>query len=95
MKKFENAFINWLVVSSEDPTKVSLTVKGSLIAAIPMLVVLSQMLRLNWSQDQLALIVEGVSTIVSSFLVLFGLLRKLYYSIYPSNAVTSEDVEEA
>lgn len=74
MKKF----IKWLAKSSVNPQEVSLTVKGALLGIIPVLLMYAQFAGLEWSQDQLASLVQIITAIVSTFLTLVGLIRKVY-----------------
>lgn len=90
MKTLESNFINWIVTSSANPDKVALTVKGALIAVIPTLIVVAQLLHWNWSQDQLTGAVEGISAIVSGFLVIVGLARKMFYTFVQSPVPPSD-----
>lgn len=89
IKKLESALINWIVTSSANPEKVSLTVKGALIAIIPSLLVFSQMMHWGWSNDQLTLVVEAIASIVSAFLVCVGIIRKIYYLFYPIKSTST------
>lgn len=71
-------FIKWLAKSSTNPQEVSLTVKGALIGIIPILIGYAQLAGLDWSQEQLMQTIEIITSIVSTFFVLIGLIRKLY-----------------
>lgn len=74
-------FINWLVVSSNNPDQVALTVKGALLAVIPTFLLVAQLAHFNWSYDQLSQIVQQVTVIISSGLVFVGLIRKIILTI--------------
>lgn len=84
MKNLESKFINWLITSSANPDKVALTVKGALIGCIPVILIICQMLHWSFSTDQLMEIIAGVTAIISGFLVLVGMVRKVYYLIFPN-----------
>jgi uncharacterized membrane protein len=79
MKKF----IKWLVISSADPSKVSLTVRGALLSIIPTVILIAQMLHMEWSLEQLTQLVEGITAIIATALTLFGLIRKLVLTLKP------------
>lgn len=77
-------FFQWLVISSVDPTKVSLTVKGFLTTAVSVIVMVSPLFHLHIGSEQLTSIVDGivdtivvVLTALSSIVTLFGLIRKI------------------
>lgn len=73
MKKF----LNWLVRSSSDPSAVSLTVRGALIGIIPTILLFAQQFHWAWTQEQLTEAIQAITMIVSSFLVIVGMFRKL------------------
>lgn len=77
--------INWVVSSSQDPTKVSMTVKGLLVALVPKAVVLGGLLQLPVSSDNLNNIIEqatqglqGALMLVGALLFAWGVVRKLH-----------------
>lgn len=77
-------FINWLVLSSENPTQASSTIKGILGAGVAVLIAISPLLHLSIGGDQLNMIVDSVVGIftallgvVSAITFIFGLVRKL------------------
>lgn len=81
MQTTESKLINWLVISSANPDKVALTVKGALIGAIPVLILVASAFHWNWTTDQITQIIEGITAFVSGFLVLVGLVRKIFLTI--------------
>jgi uncharacterized membrane protein (GlpM family) len=83
-----NTLVRWIVFSSEDPSEVSLTIKGVLVGVIPYVMILIGLTHINVGQDQLSAIVDGVSTfvqdalmLVSAAITLFGFGRKLWNTI--------------
>lgn len=72
MKKF----LNWLVISSANPQKVSLTARGALVAIIPTLIYAGQLAGYRWSTEHLTTIIDQATTILSATLILIGLCRK-------------------
>jgi len=82
--KYINDFINWLVISSEDPKNVSLTIKGIAIAALPSIVSLLNisgysldMSQFNTYFDTAINGITVVLTVVGNLVALFGLTRKV------------------
>lgn len=71
--------IKWLITSSADPHKISLTVKGILVALAP-----AAMLFLGWTDADITTLTESVGniafwglSIVSGIQVVWGLIRKI------------------
>lgn len=84
----------WLVVSSADPKKVSLTVKAVLTGLIPLAIAVSGVTEIPLDQNSMqavastvAQFVETALTLVSITLTAAGLLRKIYLSVIGENAV--------
>lgn len=65
-------FLNWLIRSSQDSTKISLTVKGTLTALVPLAVMASGILKLNIDNDQALQVVDTITILVSSFFTFVG-----------------------
>ena len=83
-------FLTWLVVSSKDPRKVSLTVRAALLAIVPTVISAASAAcgfglvcigvdatGLNQAAETFAAIVEAVLLIVAGVLFLWGFLRKI------------------
>lgn len=87
--------IQWLLLSSADPTKMSLAIKGILMGIIPVIVSLTGLTgiagvdasSLTIAVDAIASIVQVALTIVSSAMTLYGLIRKLWTTIVGENEV--------
>jgi hypothetical protein len=71
-----NKFWNWLVVSSEDPTKVAATVKGALGVLVSLLALTIHGANFSDLPDQVYTIVVDVFGIISSAIAVAGLIRK-------------------
>lgn len=84
----EGSFINWLVISSSDPNKVSLTVKGVLTAAIPTILFVAHLAGVDAIVGQNAQsVIDAVGTFVmgglyavSAIVSLYGAIRKIVNS---------------
>ena len=70
-------FITWLVVSSENPENISLTVKGILLMAVPITLTLLSQFGVHFAEDQALQFVSSSVTVLASVLSLVGLIRKL------------------
>lgn len=65
--------------SSANPENTSLTIKGLGVGIIPIVVLLGDMLGWEITATTLTEIVNAFATLVSAGMILFGLIRKLYY----------------
>lgn len=79
---------NWLVVSSADPSRISLTIKGIGVAIIPYLMIITNTSGVQIGSteitslfDTLAMIVQNFLTIVSGIMFVYGLVRKIRNTI--------------
>jgi len=93
MKEKIKIFIKWLLVSSEDPQKVSMMVKGLLVVAVPKVVLLSGLLHLGITDQDIQPIVDGITvgttivlTLVGTLYALYGAVRKLKNKVQQSIA---------
>jgi hypothetical protein len=84
LKALLNALARWIVVSSINPSEVSLTIKGVLVGTIPTIMFLLGVIHLNVGQEDLNLLIDSIAAIVQLVLALvavimtaLGLLRKL------------------
>lgn len=89
--------IDWLVKSSADKEKTSLTVKGVLTGLIPVVIVLANLTSVDISNEQLASVIDAISAlvflvsgIVSALMTISGLLRKIYTTITGRNEVIND-----
>lgn len=73
-------FIDKVVISSEDPNKISLFIKGFLIMGAPIAMILLGIDETDFNMivDAFTTLVFNVLTLVSSVMMLWGLIRKVY-----------------
>lgn len=72
-------FKSWLLNSSADPNKWSLTVKSFGLTLVPVLLILANtVFGLGLEQSQIIDIVTSFATLVGVVLTGFGLVRKIY-----------------
>jgi hypothetical protein len=75
--------MNKFLESSVDPSKLSLTVKGLLLSLLPVFLVLTGMTE-ETIQPIIDVIVQAVflvTALVSTFQILYGLIRKIYVGL--------------
>lgn len=74
-------FINWLVTSSADPNKLSLTVRGALLAIAPIAIYFLGFsdADFNGLVDAIVEAITLLSALVAAIQVIFGLLRKINF----------------
>lgn len=65
--------------SSSDPQKLALTVKGLMLMAVPMIVIMGKQFGYEWSDTVIAVQIGAIFEVIAVFLTLVGLLRKLMY----------------
>lgn len=76
-----NKFLNWLVVSSEDPSKVSMTLQGILTGAAGMVISNLGRIGITLSAASYASDVAITCYTVGVVLGVFGLVRKIVNSV--------------
>lgn len=62
--------------SSADPTKVSLTVKGILIALLPAFLLVAKAQGWAFAEADAVQVIEAVTQAIAALLVVYGLIRK-------------------
>jgi len=73
-------FFKKLFKSSADPEKLSLTVKSTLLAMVPVILVLSkQFFKLDLSEKDLMDAITAITGLVAAGGVVYGVARKIYY----------------
>lgn len=72
-------FLKLLVLSSADPEKVSMTLKGLLLQYVGMIVLIGQFTGVSIAQTQVVDLIGYVSAFVGTGLAMIGLARKVYY----------------
>ena len=77
--------MKWLLQSSVDPTKVSLTVRGVLIGFVPAIVLIANLKGWQLGEDGVLLAIDtfvaflsGVLTAFAAVQTLYGFARKVY-----------------
>jgi hypothetical protein len=83
-----NTLVRWIVVSSNNPQEISLTIKGVLVGLVPYVMVFIGLAHLNVGQDQLTGIIDGGATVLQDVLMLisaamtfWGMARKVWITI--------------
>jgi hypothetical protein len=71
----------WLITSSKDPKQLSLTVKGALLAAAPILMLVTGLNDPDFNRlaDSIAAFVFAATTGLAALQVALGLLRKVKF----------------
>ena len=95
-------FLNWLVVSSEDPTAISLTVRGLLVTAVPYIIGIAGFAHFqtlasttpdiyNVLINYIVQFINDALTAIGSVMAIYGILRKLFNTHVPepANVVTT------
>lgn len=86
-------FLRWLILSSADPAKLSLAVRGFLIGIIPTIIMISGVLNIPVPDgdtmtaiaDMLATLITVVLGIVASVKLGYGLIRKIWFTVKGEN----------
>lgn len=84
----------WVVLSSADANKLSLTVKGVLMSILPVLLYLMPIFNIQTSHDTLATVINDIGTFIVVFggaisagVTAYGLLRKIGTTLTGNNDV--------
>lgn len=84
----------WVVYSSADPVKTSLTIKALLVSGVTYLTVVFQFANINFGNFELNMLIDAIVAFIQALLMvvstataLFGLLRKSYKTIKGTNPV--------
>lgn len=72
-----NKLVEWIVRSSENPNKASMTIKGILIANIAFIMLIMKLAHVSISETEVYAIIGDVSLLLGSILTVFGLSRKI------------------
>lgn len=80
-----NSFLNWLLLSSADPTQSSLTFKGILVSLVPLTMIGLGVAHVNFGIDQVNIVINFITVAVQDLLLLiaavmtlWGAIRKVY-----------------
>jgi hypothetical protein len=79
-----NKFLNWLIMSSENPHEAGLTIKGVLLSVVVYIMAGASFLNFNIDQSEVEGLIELVASLITTFITVFGFLRKLYNSFVVS-----------
>ncbi len=90
--------IAWLVLSSKDPQRISLMLKGIFTAAVTYIVFFAGIFHINVGQSDIAIlsdavvkIVETALTFISAIVTIVGLFRKIHTTVTGTNQVINQD----
>ena len=67
--------------SVADPNKISTTIRGLAVWLIPMIIATARMFEFEFTEADLTQLLNAVATAVASIMVVYGLLRKFYYTL--------------
>ncbi len=81
-----NKFFKWIVLSSEDPKQVALTIRGIIVLSIPTIIGLLGDAGIHVMEGDVMQYVAIVTALLGAFLAIVGLVRKLL------NHFTEEEV---
>lgn len=81
-------FLKWLAYSSENPEKFSLTLKGTLLTAIPVIIMIADNLHFTLNAGKLEEMSITIVSICTGVITLYGLGRKLYNTYSDKEVVT-------
>lgn len=82
--------IEWIIFSSKNADKISLTVKGFLVGVASMLVILFPGADFSPLVDSIAIVVQQGLALISVVMVMWGAVRKVYRTIVGTNKVSIE-----
>lgn len=89
MKDIFKKVISWIVDSSANPSQVSLTLRGALVATIPTIMIIVHISNINVGQPQLTVgiddvvaFVQNALALVATAMVVYGGARKVWYSVF-------------
>lgn len=72
-----NKFFKWLVLSSEDPKQVALTIKGIILLSLPTLMGFLGDIGINVAESDVVFYITVCVAILGLILTIIGLVRKL------------------
>ncbi len=76
-------FLQWVITSSNDPEKVSLTIRGVLLTWVAMIISTAQILQIPVSEGKLMDLAGQSAAIMGAILMVIGLVRKLIVTAKP------------
>lgn len=72
-----NKFLKWIVLSSEDPKQVAMTIRGIIMLSIPTIIGLLGDAGIHVMEGDIMQYVAIVTALFGAFLAIVGLVRKL------------------
>jgi hypothetical protein len=94
MNNFVQKVFDWLLLSSADPSKVAVTVKGFLTMVAAAFIPLLGLTHINLGNDTVNTVIDGVSLVIQDVMVavgaagtLFGVVRKAWLTVTGKNQV--------
>ena len=74
-------YMNKIIASSANPDKLSATIVGALTALLPIIIAVFQLLGVEVAQEDFMLIIQGIGAMVSTAVMIFGVIRKIILEI--------------
>lgn len=68
-----------ILQSSADPASVSLTIKGALVALIPVAITVARLKGVELAEDQVVHFIDEVARVGAAIALIFGFARKVYH----------------
>jgi uncharacterized membrane protein len=71
-----------LLSSSANENNLSLTIKGLLVALVPLIIAILRGFGVDMAEIEVTSVIDAIFGVVASVMILFGLARKLYYKYF-------------
>lgn len=84
-------FIDSIIVSSQDPAKLSLTVRGLLVQALPVIMLVLQAFGIGAIEADIAAIIEGVTNLIAIVLTFIGVAMSTWGIVRKLGTVSDEE----
>lgn len=81
------SFLTWVLYSSTNADKISLTVKGAMVAIVPILMHFFPMADLSQLTEGIVMLVQQVLGLIATIMLVYGGIRKLVTTVRGTNAV--------
>lgn len=95
-------FLHWFAMSSADPSSISMSLKGILTTAIPIIVIFTGLAHIQLSTDELTADADSIVQLVNAVLVAvgigistYGVIRKLILTMTGRNPVAKQLIPDA
>lgn len=73
--------MNLLLQSSQDPSKLAMTIQGLLVGIVPLIIAVFQVAGIEAAQAQVVEIIQGVSVVIALVFTAVGVVRKAVNAI--------------